>query len=462
MQNLNYPFVSCICPTYNRAKFLPYLLHIFDIQDWPKKQKELIILDDSPTNNENIINANKKDNNVRYIYSKEKLKLGKKRNMLNNYAKGEYIICFDDDDYYPPNRIKHTIQKMKTTKNILAGSSILYVYVTHLDKIFMFGPYGNNHCTNGTMAYHKSFLKDRSYDDTADKAEEKYFLKDYSSPMVQLDPLNSILVISHDSNTVDKRKMLNTAKETSLRIKNIIKDKKLINFYKLLVEETKNQAPLSSSKKFEDIEQNSFDLDAIEAGYLLITKENIDQQIKKIEKQPFMQPLINRLENIIKKMENKEIKELDLNNQKNLNLDEVISGSILISCDYVNYMIILLNKRQNSDIIIINKLLEIQRLQIEGKIKCGILTAINEYAYFNYNNQYNQHNQNNIIDIIDKDKPIEHSEDKPIEHSEVKPIEQSEVKPIEQSEDKPIEQSEDKPIEQSEDKPIEQSEVLHA
>jgi len=62
MQNSNYPFVSCICPTYNRAKFLPYLLHIFDIQDWPKKQRELIILDDSPSSNEDIINVNKKDN----------------------------------------------------------------------------------------------------------------------------------------------------------------------------------------------------------------------------------------------------------------------------------------------------------------------------------------------------------------------------------------------------------------
>jgi hypothetical protein len=36
-------------------------------------------------------------------------------------------------------------------------------------------------------------------------------LKDYTIPFVQLDPLKSILVFSHEHNTYDKRKMLDTA-----------------------------------------------------------------------------------------------------------------------------------------------------------------------------------------------------------------------------------------------------------
>ena len=427
MNNLNYPFVSCICPTYNRAKFLPYLLHIFDIQEWPKKQRELIILDDSPTNNEDIINANKKDNNVRYIYSKKKIQLGKKRNMLNKYAKGEYIICFDDDDYYPPTRIKHTIQKMRATKNILAGSSILYLYMACLDKIYIFGPYGENHCTNGTMAYHKSFLKDNSYNNNADKAEEKYFLKDYTCPLVQLDPINTILVMSHDSNTVDKRKMLNTAKETSMKLKNFIKDKKLLNFYKLLAEETKKypmqQIPIM---KFEDIKINSFDLEAIEAGYILISKQTIEIEIKKIKNQPFKQPIINRFENIIKKIENKELKELDSSNQKILNLDDVICGNIKISKDYVNYIINMLSKEEKKDIKIINKLKEIQQLQTEEKLESNIITALNEYIYFNSNTEQSEKR------ALEKTKniPLEEPKNIPLEETKNILLEQSEKRAL--------------------------------
>ncbi len=287
MPDPTHPFVSCICPTYNRANFLPYLLHIFDSQEWPKNRRELIILDDSPTNNENIIKEHKKDNNIRYIHSKEKIPLGKKRNILNNLAKekGEYIFCFDDDDYYPPSRIKNAVQKMKATKTILSGSSILYVYVTSLDKIYEFGPYGPNHCTNGTMAYYKTFLNGRSYENDAEKAEEKHFLKNYSAQMVQLEPKNVMLCISHSSNTVDKIKLLGTAKETNIKLKNFVKDKKLLDFYKSLSEESKNQEinkqQLLPPPMPEDMDENTINIDSIENGYFLVTKEMMLQEIKK-------------------------------------------------------------------------------------------------------------------------------------------------------------------------------------
>ena len=47
-QPLPTPFVSVICPTYNRRESLPYLLYIWQYQDYPAEKRELIILDDSP------------------------------------------------------------------------------------------------------------------------------------------------------------------------------------------------------------------------------------------------------------------------------------------------------------------------------------------------------------------------------------------------------------------------------
>lgn len=74
--------------------------------------------------------------------------------------------------------------------------------------MFQGGPYGPNHATAGTFAFRTELLKDTRYEDHAALAEEKHFLKDYTVPFVQLDPMKTILVFSHEHNTFDKRKLL--------------------------------------------------------------------------------------------------------------------------------------------------------------------------------------------------------------------------------------------------------------
>jgi hypothetical protein len=51
-------------------------------------------------------------------------------------------------------------------------------------------------------------LAQTKYEDHASLAEERAFLKEYTIPFVQLDPMKAILVFSHEHNTFDKRKML--------------------------------------------------------------------------------------------------------------------------------------------------------------------------------------------------------------------------------------------------------------
>jgi hypothetical protein len=234
----NKPFVVCICPTYNRRLFLPKLLYMFNYQTYPKENLLLIILDDSDNNNEDIINDSKLEN-VKYIYSEEKIKLGKKRNILNEMAinnKAEYIICFDDDDYYTQDKVSYTIRMMISRKSLISGCTTIYVYYTSLKKIYKFGPYNNNHCTNGTMAYHINFIlkNNRKYDDESIKSEEKYFLNNFSENILQLEPLKNILCISHKTNTVDKLNKIIYGEEYTQNIKKLIKDKSLLEFYKNL------------------------------------------------------------------------------------------------------------------------------------------------------------------------------------------------------------------------------------
>jgi hypothetical protein len=234
----NRPYVICICPTYNRRNFLPNLLYMFSYQTYPKDRILLLILDDSEISNEDII-INSGLDNIKYIYSNEKMKLGKKRNILNDKSielGAEYIICFDDDDYYPEDKVSYTIRMMLSRKALISGCTIIYVYYTSLEKIYKFGPYNNNHCTNGTMSYHVNFIKNsnRKYEDEAFKSEEKYFLNNFSEEILQLEPLKVILCISHMNNTVDKIDKIKYAELYDQKLKKIIKDKKILYFYKKL------------------------------------------------------------------------------------------------------------------------------------------------------------------------------------------------------------------------------------
>ena len=93
------------------------------------------------------------------------------------------------------------------------------------------------HATAGTFAFKRELLKLTRYDDNAELAEEKKFLKDYTVPLIQLDPMKAILVFAHQYNTFDKRRLLvnphpNFVRETKLLPKLFIRDKKLLEFYK--------------------------------------------------------------------------------------------------------------------------------------------------------------------------------------------------------------------------------------
>jgi len=85
----------------------------------------------------------------------------------------------------------------------------MYLYFKHINKMYQCGPYSPTHATAGTFAFKSRLLDDTKYEDHAALAEEKAFLKNYTVPFVQLDPMKTILVFSHIHNTFDKKKMLN-------------------------------------------------------------------------------------------------------------------------------------------------------------------------------------------------------------------------------------------------------------
>ena len=194
---------------------------------------EWIIIDDGTDKVEDLVINHP---HVKYFKYDTKMKLGKKRNLLHEKSKGDIIVYMDDDDYYPPQRVSHAVQKLQEHPEALcAGSSEIYIYFKHIQKMYQFGPYGPNHATAGTFAFKRKLIENR-YDDEACLAEEKSFLKDYSVPFVQLDPKKVILVFSHEHNTFDKRKLLESphpqfVKESTKTVDEFVKEKELKEFY---------------------------------------------------------------------------------------------------------------------------------------------------------------------------------------------------------------------------------------
>jgi glycosyltransferase involved in cell wall biosynthesis len=228
------PFVSVCTPTFNRRPFIESMIKCFNHQDYPKDRMEWIIIDDGTDKIGDLVAQLP---NVKYFPYDKKMPLGEKRNIMHEKSKGSILVYMDDDDYYPPTRVSHAVERLRANPDALcAGSSEMYIYFKHVNKMYQFGPYGPKHATAGTFAFKRELLKDHSYENHASLAEEKAFLKNYTVPFVQLDPLHSILVFSHDHNTFDKKKLLynanlNFVKESPKTVDMFIKDADMKDFY---------------------------------------------------------------------------------------------------------------------------------------------------------------------------------------------------------------------------------------
>lgn len=235
MSKSRLPRVSLCTPTFNRRPFFKGTIANVLAQDFPRDRMEWIIVDDGVDKIGDLV---KDIPFVKYI-SVDKMPLGKKRNFMHTQCTfqndDDIIVYIDDDDYYPPERVSHAVNKLVGSKALCAGSSELLIWFNSLNKMYKFGPYGPNHSTAGTFAFKRELLKQTRYDDDAVIGEEKVFLKNYTIPFIQLDPLKTILVFSHEQNTFDKRRLIDpnnpVCKESFVKVKHLIRNKETRKFY---------------------------------------------------------------------------------------------------------------------------------------------------------------------------------------------------------------------------------------
>ncbi|MEO8853744.1 MAG: glycosyltransferase [Ginsengibacter sp.] len=121
------PMISCIMPTYNRRSFVPNAIRYFLRQDY--ENKELIIIDDGEDVVKDLV---PQSNNIRYFRLDHKISLGAKLNLACEYAKGNIIANWDDDDWYSSTRLSYQANALKNEKIFICGiNNLLYYDLLH-------------------------------------------------------------------------------------------------------------------------------------------------------------------------------------------------------------------------------------------------------------------------------------------------------------------------------------------
>jgi len=155
-----------------------------------------------------LINKHNNLNNMNIVYIEYTgKKLSDLRNLGNNTCKGDIIVCMDDDDYYPIDRVLHAVESLEKSPALIAGCSDIYLYEYFMGKLYKFKSFHEKHSTNNCMAFKREYLRNHAHQSGLDMSEEKSFTNNYIEPMVQLVSKKCIIVSSHDFNTFNKREI---------------------------------------------------------------------------------------------------------------------------------------------------------------------------------------------------------------------------------------------------------------
>ena len=200
------PLVSCIMPTHNRRAFVPHAIRYFLRQDYP--HKELIIVDDGTDPIDDLVPD---DPQVRYLPLDRKHPLGAKRNLAVQAARGEFIVHWDDDDWYADGRLTAQTQPLVQKEADVVALSMRYVLsLTSLEFWYCQAElHARLHYMDlcpGTMAYRRELWERYGHYPDAPLAwgEDVAFLKALPAPGTRIRRLANeelFVCVRHEHNT---------------------------------------------------------------------------------------------------------------------------------------------------------------------------------------------------------------------------------------------------------------------
>lgn len=161
---------------------------------------------------------------VVYEHIDEEKPIGWLRNRCIDIAleKGaEYIVFWDDDDYYPPTRISTGVKALQDHPDAdIAGSSKMFILLTRENVMMTTGPFHDKHATAATWTIRKRYAETHRFQPEKARGEEKEFTETWTANMIQVPAEETIVVMGHTRNTVDKSQLLENPKRFMAEVLN--------------------------------------------------------------------------------------------------------------------------------------------------------------------------------------------------------------------------------------------------
>jgi glycosyltransferase involved in cell wall biosynthesis len=122
----------------------------------------------------------------------------------------EYIVFWDDDDYYPPERISCGLEALHANPEAdIAASSHMFVLLTKENALMEVGPFQDKHGTAATYTVRRRYVETHRFPDKG-RGEEYGFTNGWTANLIQVPAEKTIVVMGHSRNTVDKSDILKT------------------------------------------------------------------------------------------------------------------------------------------------------------------------------------------------------------------------------------------------------------
>jgi glycosyltransferase involved in cell wall biosynthesis len=194
--------VSCIMPTANRERFARQAIRYFERQDYPNC--ELIVVDDGAASIEKIVAPDHPG--IRYLRLPQRRRIGTKRNIAVEAARGELIAHWDDDDWMAPDRLARQVGALLDSDADICGLRDLYFYDCQAGRLWLY-TYPRDQrfwLAGGSLLYRKSLWARCRFPD-AQIGEDALFLWRMPRPRsVTMDDNRFYVATIHANNTAPK------------------------------------------------------------------------------------------------------------------------------------------------------------------------------------------------------------------------------------------------------------------
>lgn len=149
---------------------MPQLLEIVAVQDYP---------------------------HIEHVIVNDDLRIGAKRNLACERAKGEIILHMDDDDLYSNDWVSRCVKALHNCD--ITGIDSAYFYDYHSKECYLYKG-EDNYIIGATMCYRKSFWHRNRFDEIQ-VGEDNRFLKAKDAIVKPFDYRDGFLSLLHSGNT---------------------------------------------------------------------------------------------------------------------------------------------------------------------------------------------------------------------------------------------------------------------